>query len=117
VLADLTRYGLVSDLAIWSEWERASRGRKAMGWSKGMRERLAIGQERDDEDIAAENDGDQVDLVGLTREAWSVITHRKLETVLLAIAEDVPADRVFEEVAGYLAAEGIPGVVRPPERE
>ena len=117
VLADLTRYGLAGDLAIWREWEQASRGRRAMGWSKGIRDRLRVGQERDDETIAADNDGDQLDLVMLTVDAWRVIAARRLETVLLAIAESVPPDRVFDEIASYMAAEDIGGVIRPPERE
>lgn len=37
---------------VWYEWERTSLGRKAMTWSDGLRDRLGLGAEPGDQDLA-----------------------------------------------------------------
>jgi hypothetical protein len=41
---------------LWYEWERTSHGRRAMTWGKGTRETLGLGDEADDEEVAATED-------------------------------------------------------------
>lgn len=53
----------------WREWVRVSRGRRALTWSQGFRAAAGLLDERSDEEIAAEEDGDGVVLF-LPREAW-----------------------------------------------
>lgn len=63
--------GLVLDgeAALWSEWERASKGRRQQVWSRGLRARLGLGVEASDEDLAAvEVEG--VDLVVIDLREW-----------------------------------------------
>jgi hypothetical protein len=117
VLADLGKFGLVSDLAIWSEWERASKGRRALTWSKGLRDRVLTEPERTDEVIAADNDGDQVDVAGFDGPTWSVIVARRLEVQLLEAVEAVPVERSYDAVSSFMQAYGLGTPWRPPARE
>lgn len=43
------------DMAIWYEWERASKGRRQLTWSRGLKEFLGIDDDLTDEEIAAED--------------------------------------------------------------
>lgn len=56
----------------WHEWEAASKGRRQIAWSKGLRESLGLRQERTDEEIAAEEIGSAADdLVMITPDGWA----------------------------------------------
>lgn len=58
-------------LDLWHEWERASKGRKQLMWSQGLRRDLLGGVvERQDEEIAADDAGDR-DLLWITGDGWS----------------------------------------------
>jgi hypothetical protein len=59
-------------LALWHEYEKGSHGRKQMAWSNGLRELMAMGPEKSDEEIAAEEAGDR-DLVQITRDGWAAV--------------------------------------------
>jgi hypothetical protein len=107
VLADLTHDGLASDLAIWSEWERTSKGRRALTWSKGLRAQLLAEDERSDEDIAADNDGDQVDVAGFDGATWGTIVAKRLEVELLEAVEAVPIEDSYGAVERFCAAHGL----------
>lgn len=57
---------------LWSEWEIVSRGKRQIGWSKGLRDRLGLGVEKDDEEVAAEVVGDESDTVlYVTPRGWA----------------------------------------------
>jgi hypothetical protein len=43
------------DLVLWHEYEKASRGRRQMTWSRGLRDDLDLSPEISDEDVAAED--------------------------------------------------------------
>jgi hypothetical protein len=45
------------ELRLWHEWERASRRRRQMTWSQGLRDSLGLGREESDEEVAAREDG------------------------------------------------------------
>jgi hypothetical protein len=58
-------------LDLWHEWETASKGRKQLFWSRGLRrDLLGDVRERDDEQIAQEEVGDR-DLLWITADGWS----------------------------------------------
>lgn len=57
------------DWALWSEWEEASKGRRQQVWSRGLRDLLALGEERSDEEIAADDLGG-TDVVEIASEDW-----------------------------------------------
>jgi hypothetical protein len=117
VLADFVRLGLASDLAIWREWERASKDRRALTWSKGLREQLLVGIERTDEEIAADNDGDQLDVAVLDKAVWREIVARRLEAELLEAVERVPADDSYEATVLFVTGVGLCAPLRVPPRE
>lgn len=56
----ITRARNRRDLAIWQEWERASKGRRQLLWSNGLRALLGLDVERTDEEIAAAPEGVEV---------------------------------------------------------
>lgn len=73
--------GLDSDVRTWAVFESGSKGRRQIAWSRGLRELLALGVEADDEEIAAEELGDESDtLAYITESGWT----RMLELQQLA---------------------------------
>lgn len=55
----------------WFEFEKASKGKRQLTWSKGLREFLGLTLEKTDEEIAAEELGTKDDdLVRITKEGW-----------------------------------------------
>jgi len=63
----------VSDMALWQEWERESKGRRQQVWSRGMRARLGLDAELTDEEAAAlEVDG--TDVIALEASEWKRAT-------------------------------------------
>jgi hypothetical protein len=72
ILRDVVSVGLVEDLDLWHEYETASKGRRQLTWSKGLRERLGVNAERTDEEIAADDHGGH-DVVLLPPETWAAI--------------------------------------------
>jgi hypothetical protein len=94
--------GDFADLALWHEYERATKGHQAITWSKGLRKLLAA-PERTDEEIAAEEIGG--DLVTIIEgSAWrSIVAVPGLPGFLLDEAERGGAGAV----AATLARHGI----------
>lgn len=60
---DLGTTGDLDDIELWWEYENASRGKRALTWSKKLREWAKLGQEQTDEEIAEEEIGDTVHAV------------------------------------------------------
>jgi hypothetical protein len=65
--------GDIEDLALWHEYERATRGHQAITWSKQLRQLLTQSPERTDEEIAAEEIGGAV-LVVIEARTWRSVT-------------------------------------------
>lgn len=75
VLADGLATGLADDLDAWWECERASRGRKQVTFSRGVRRRYRLGEEQTDDEIADRDMGGG-DLIALPAETWRAIQDR-----------------------------------------
>jgi hypothetical protein len=118
VLADLVANGEQSDLGIWSEWESASRGKRALTWSGGLRDRLLVDAELSDEAIADDSDGDQVDVAVLRPGTWRLLLEAGFECDLLEAVERTEG-REAKYIAcwAFLADRGLPEPERPPPRE
>jgi hypothetical protein len=69
LLTDGLDTGLADDLDLWGEWEKASKGRRQIAWSKGLREWAKLMPEQSDEEIAAE-EIEGYDLVLLPPATW-----------------------------------------------
>jgi hypothetical protein len=112
ILADFLTMGVADDLDLWHEWERASKGRRQMLWSRGLRDLLKLSAEATDQELAAEELGsEQDDLVELSSDAWRMVRTGSLQAAVLDAAE---ADDVGAVLRAYLDARGIPWTdVRP----
>jgi hypothetical protein len=59
---------------LWFEFEKASKGRRQITWSKGLRELLGLIVEKTDEEIAAEEIGTKSDdLVRISKDGWRMV--------------------------------------------
>ena len=93
VLRDFAATGDCADLALWREWERASRGTQSLTWSKGLKARYSV-NEKTDSDLAAEQVGGEL-VAELTVDQWNLVNGEHLGTLaLLEAAEDSGADGV-----------------------
>lgn len=79
--------------AAWGEYEAATKGRRCIEWSKGLREMFDLEPEETDEDAAAQA-VDAVDevLASMDFAEWFVVRGTKSQAVLLEIAEDNGAE-------------------------
>lgn len=68
VLDDFRWTGDTDDLIVWREYERATKGRQAITWSKGLRQ-LLTAADRTDEEIAVEEIGGE-DLAVIHGDDW-----------------------------------------------
>lgn len=75
--------------AAWWEYEAASKGRRQLAWSRGLRALLGLTAEQSDEDVAAAEIGTEEDAVCyLAFDAWrSLLGHRGLAVYLLRVLE------------------------------
>jgi hypothetical protein len=88
ILRAVVEIGDADDLDLWHEYERVSVGRKAMTWSKGLRDLLALEVEKGDEEIAAEEVGTEDDTVLiLPAESWRTLRDNRLELKALRMVE------------------------------
>ena len=97
-----------SQLALWLEYEQATKGLRAITSSRGLPEILGVPEQTDDE-LAAENrDGEAVALVPV--ETWNQVTARTGLTWQLL---DAAGCGGLEAVNAVLAAHGL-GLARTP---
>lgn len=74
ILADIFEDFLAADADLWFEFERVSRGRRQMTWSRGLRDLAGLRSEVSDEEVAAEELGSAADdLIVLAGSAWAVV--------------------------------------------
>lgn len=57
ILSDIIENGEEKDLKLWGEYERVSKGRRALTWSVGLRDWAHLGEELSDEEIAEQVPG------------------------------------------------------------
>jgi hypothetical protein len=92
--------GDVEDLALWHEYETATKGHQAITWSKGLHQLLAV-EARTDEEVAAEEVGGDV-VALIATETWREITRIPgLPAYLLDEAERGGAAAVKAALARY----------------
>lgn len=87
----------------WHEYERVSKGRRQVTWSRGLRDLLGIGQDLSDEAVAAEEIG-TVDLLRLDKHAWSMVLAQSWPTSRLL---DVLDRKGLAGLCAFLDANGI----------
>lgn len=91
----LARYAETGDIAarrLWLEYEAATRGKRALVWSRGLRDRLGVGVEASDEELAASEGADVALVRFLVRRAlWTRCVWDGAAAELLGRAEDLAA--------------------------
>lgn len=99
------------DLAIWAEWEHASRGRRVITWSGRLRDDLGMGQERTDEELARdiEEEAKPETVLLIEVEDWKRLVKRPGRRATLLEAME---DQGVSAVLGLLGQWAIPW--RPP---
>lgn len=72
LLDHLCATGEVEALTLWHEWERVSKGKRQVGWSRGLRERFApeVEELSDDEVVAEEVGTASDDVVRWSADQW-----------------------------------------------
>jgi Replication protein len=75
---------------LWFEFEKSSKGRRQLTWSRGLRELLGIVTEKSDEEIAAEEIGTaDDDLLRITKDGWrQVVRNATLIPQILNITDN-----------------------------
>jgi hypothetical protein len=88
ILDDFRWTGDTDDLRLWHEYERATKGRQAITWSKGLRALLEVEeQEKTDEELAEEEVGG-TDIAMIPKDVWKAVTRVPgLPAALLDVAE------------------------------
>jgi hypothetical protein len=86
ILDDFRWTGDVEDLALWHEYEKATKGHQCITWSKGLRAILAV-EEHTDEEVAAEEVGGQ-DIAQIPADVWRrIVAIPGLDSAVLDAAE------------------------------
>jgi len=70
---------------LWKEFVAAFKGRAQLNWSRGLRDRLGLDVERDDEQIAASVEAEDVLLARIAVEDWALIVRHKLRGLVLEV--------------------------------
>lgn len=72
ILADIIENGEEKDLKLWGEYERVSKGRRALTWSVGLREWAQLGVELSDEEVAEQVPGGDIVAI-FTNQDWKAV--------------------------------------------
>lgn len=88
ILRDIVANGDADDLDLWHEWETASKGRRQLVWSRGLRDEVGLNDEKTDEEIAAEDAGG--DVLEWLHDDWrgSQLAWHKADLLAAAEADD-----------------------------
>lgn len=109
ILADFSRTGDADDLALWHEWERETRGVRAICWSRGLRQRIELLDSSDQQLVEAEPEDGGVLLVTYSHREWCrIINTPDAEEHVLQLA----CEQGAEAVCSFLATLA----TRPPRR-
>lgn len=110
ILDDFRWTGDSGDLALWHEYERATRRHQAISWSKKLRERLdLVTEELKDEEVASAEIGGQ-DLALIANWQWKrIVAVPGLAGYLLDLAERGGVDAVNEAFRTHRIGKARPG--------
>ena len=101
ILAAFRDTGDLAELALWHEWEKATKGRHFSQWSRGARAELGLVEECSDEELAEAEVGGEV-VHTFTFEEWHAVAGHAAATgcgaltIPLRIAETAGAGGVAE---------------------
>lgn len=102
ILDDFRWTGDRADLALWHEYERATKGRQAISWSKHLRQKLDLSAEELTDEAAAAAEVGGEDLVVIANWQWKrIVAVPGLSGWLLDLAERGGFDAVDRAVRAH----------------
>jgi hypothetical protein len=91
---------------LWREYEAATKGRRCIGWSRGLRDQLGLGDELEDEDVVLEDTTEQDELVAtIVARDWHAVCRQGLDAAVLDAAEEGGTEGVERVVRFALLAD------------
>lgn len=72
---------------LFQEYAECFKGRRQLYWSKGLRDRLGLGKEKSDEDLAGQVDEEAAILGNLTAAEWDAVLKADARGELLRVAQ------------------------------
>lgn len=93
-LAEQASQGLATELELWWAYEEATKGRRAIEWSRGLKARFEVEEVTDEELAAADVDGEPV--VHVDDDTWGLLVGTGKETHLLDLVEQGGAPAAHE---------------------
>ncbi len=96
-IAESAVLGNRADLDLWQEYERTTKGRRVIDWTKGSASVLGLDQA--DDDIAAANEADASLLYDLTLHEWSLVVRYRRRGYLLNVADKTGREGVEAAVS------------------
>lgn len=87
---------------LWQEYARVFKGRNQLVWSRGLRKLLGLGQEKTDEQVAADVPALARPLARLSVEEWRAILRADLVAQVKVKAGELPDDEFFRWLADKL---------------
>lgn len=109
ILTDFRDSGDMDDLALWHEYEMASKGRNFLVWSKGLKDEFLIA-EKEDEEIAEEVIGSEEDTVFWISDWQPMREDSELAGRLLNVVKAGGLDAALAFCRRY----GVPHTTEPP---
>jgi hypothetical protein len=79
-------YGVVPELPLWHDYEQATKGRRAIEWSRGLKARFAV-EDLEDEDLA-KADVDGAAVTTITKQQYALVVADGAEAHVLDLAEE-----------------------------
>jgi hypothetical protein len=86
--------------SLFQDYAKATKGRRQLSWSPGLRDRFAV-PELSDEEIAAAVGEDAVLLASISLDDWAVIERNHLQAQVLTMAENGGAAAVYSLIGAY----------------
>ena len=92
ILRDFEATGDTSDLALWHEYERVTKGKSSLRWSRGLKRDLGIGDVSDSDIVNETIAGEILDV--LSRTEFRYVKSHRLAALLLEAAEHPDRERL-----------------------
>ena len=104
---DAVETGDMGDINLFREWVKGSHGRRMWSWSKGLRAKLSLGDDKTDEELAAEADESIEQICTMSPKLWRQIVRTRigLRAQFLSVLDD--GGHRLDEAVGLLAEHGV----------
>ena len=108
---DAVETGDMADINLFREWVKGSHGRRMWSWSKGLRDKLGLGDDKTDEELASEAEESIEQICTMSPKLWRQIVRTRigLRALFLTVLDD--GGHRLDEAIGLLTEYGVEVVV------